>query len=231
MKSLSFLPRSSCFRTTHESQPIRGRTAYLTVLLAVFVSVLFSAQVRGAEWKKNITIDGIAYDQVKVEPDGKTIGYLAAAAEIRERPCARDWVHLHPNGELALFKLQRDLELPVLKLPADTWVFQNENGLVVCCAFPKDTEVQGQLCRGTGGPKGAQVALYDSGRLKQFFPTKPTRIDVVLCDTSLIKGSVVLYENGRLKSCLLAEDLKQEAKTFSKGMRVKFDETGKAIAE
>lgn len=196
--------------------------------IALFVSSLSG---HAAEWKKNTTIDGIAYDKVKVEADGKVIGYLAAATEIRERPCARDWVHLHPNGELALFRLQRDLALPVLKLPANTWVFQNISGILTGCAFPNDTEVQGLLCRGTGGSKGSQVTFYESGRLKGFFAAKPTRIDGVLCDTGLIKGHIELHENGRLKSCLLAEDLKRDNQTFTKGNRVWFDETGKTQPE
>jgi hypothetical protein len=213
---------------TSSSTVRTARRLVVVIGIALFVSPLHA---RADEWKKNTTVDGIAYDKVKIEADGKVIGYLAADTEIRERPCARDWVHLHPNGELSLFRLQRELALPVLKLPANTWAFQNESGIVTGCAFPNDTEIQGQLCRGTGGSKGAQVTFYESGRLKKFFAAKPTRIDGVLCDTGLARGLIELHENGRLKSCLLAEDLKRENRTFTKGTRVWFDAAGKTQSE
>ncbi len=83
-------------------------------------------------------------------------------------------------------------------IPAGTWVFQEPDGAITVCAFPRDTEVQGHLCRGSGGPEGVQTALYADGGLKQFFPQGTVRIDGVPCSASLFEAGIELHPNGRL---------------------------------
>ncbi len=90
-------------------------------------------------------------------------------------------------------------------------------------------EVQGHHCRGTGGPKGVQVAFHPGGALKQYFPVRPMRIDGVPCDMGLVRGWIELHEDGRLKSCRLAEDFARDGETFRKGAGC--DRTESALGE
>jgi hypothetical protein len=179
------------------------------------------------DWQRNVTLHGVAFSVVKTEPDGFLIGRIEADTVIGDRPCQKGWLHLHPSGVPAAFTAAREIALGRGTIPTGTWVFQNPAGVVTVCAFPRATEVQGHLCRGTGGPKGAQASFYASGALKQFFPPRPTTIGGVPCDSGMIHGSIELHENGRLKSCLLAEDLVRDGRTVRKGSRIAFDPEGK----
>jgi hypothetical protein len=195
--------------------------------IAIAAISWLSATSPGAEWRYDATMHGIAFKQVKTESSGLIIGLLDADTVISNRPCRRGWVHLHANGAVARFTAAEDIALERLRIPAGTWVAQDTTGVVMMCAFPRDTEVQGQLCRGTGGSKGVQVAFYSTGALKQFYLVRPTRIDDVLCDSGVVRGTVELYENGRVKSCLLAEDLQQDGETFRRGTRIEIDAGGR----
>jgi hypothetical protein len=196
-------------------------------VVAIAAVTWLPAAALGAEWRYDATMHGIAFKQVKTQSSGLAIGLLAADTVISGRPCRRGWVHVHSNGRVARFTAAEDITLERFRIPAGTWVAQDTTGVVVMCAFPRDIEVQGRLCRGSGGPKGVQTAFYPTGALKQFFLVRPTRIDDVPCDRGLVRGSVELHENGRLKSCLLAGDFQQGGETFRRGTRIEFDADGR----
>jgi hypothetical protein len=115
------------------------------------------------------------------------------------------------------------------KIPSDTWVIQSEFGVVMVCAFPRDTVVQGHLCSGSGGPKGVQAAFYPDGALKQYFLRHDTRIDGVQCKAGSYDESIELHENGRLKACVLSEDLVRDGHTYQRGMRLHFNADGHIV--
>jgi hypothetical protein len=183
-----------------------------------------------AEWQRDITLHGVEFQQARTEPGGLVIGRLKTDTRIGGRPCAKGWLHLHPNGVPAGFTAARAIDLPRLQIPAGTWVKQNEAGVVTVCAFPRDLTVQGHDCRGTGGPTGVQAAFYPDGALKQFYPPRATRIDGVPCDRGLLRGSIELHANGRLKSALLSEDLARDGRTYPKGTRVTLDAEGRVTS-
>ena len=178
------------------------------------------------DWQRNVTLHGVAFSVVKTEPDGLLIGRIEADTVVGDRPCQKGWLHLYPSGVPAAFTAAQGIAFGGGTIPAGTWVFQHPAGVVTVCAFPRDTEVQGHVCHGTGGPKGVQASFYASGALKQFFPPRPTTIDGVPCDSGIIHGSIELHENGRLKSCLLGGDLVRDSRTVHKGTRIAFDPEG-----
>jgi hypothetical protein len=127
------------------------------------------------------------------------------------------------------FTASKELDLGRLKIPANTWVFQNKDGVVTVCAFPEDIEVQGRVCRGSGGPKGVQTAFYPDGSLKEFFLTEDTRIDGIPCKAGIFDEAVMLYENGSVKRCVLSGDYVQDGRMFPAGTQLGFDPAGRAI--
>lgn len=180
-------------------------------------------------WQHDVTLQGVVFAKVKTEANGLLIGRIETDTIVHDRPCQKGWLHLHPNGVPSAFTAARKITLARVAIPAGTWVRQNPDGMVTICAFPQDTEVQSHRCRGTGGSKGVQVAFYPDGALKQFFPPRPTSIDGVPCATGLVRGSIELHENGRLKSCRLADDLVRDGRKLRKGTRITLAPDGRIV--
>jgi antitoxin component YwqK of YwqJK toxin-antitoxin module len=93
------------------------------------------------------------------------------------------------------------------------------------CSFPFDYKVQGYLCGGSGGYKGTHTGFYESGKLRSFFPPEDVVVDGVTCEASLFVN-VNLYENGKIKSCKLAEDYHSDGKVYKRGKTIQFDKNG-----
>jgi hypothetical protein len=200
--------------------------SWLTLLLFQ-TAALFLAGC--SDWKYDVTVQGVAFGQVKIEDNGLVIGELKEDTLIGGRPCKRGWVHLRPNGVPVGFTASRAIDLGRFTIPAETWVFQNEDGVVTVCAFPRDTEVQGHWCLGNGGPEGAQAAFYASGSLKQYFLRHDTRIQDIPCKGGLFNELIELHENGRLKGCVLSEELVRDGRSYPKGARLRFDPDGRNV--
>jgi hypothetical protein len=181
------------------------------------------------DWHHDVTVQGVAFSKVRMEDNGLVIGVLKEDTVIGGRPCKRGWVHLQPNGVPVGFTASREIDLGRFKIPADTWVFQNQDGVVTVCAFPRDTEVQGHLCRGSGGPGGVEAAFYPDGALKEYFLCHDTRIQGIPCKAGVFNEAIWLHENGRLKFCVLSEELVRDGRTYQKGTRLQFDPQGRII--
>lgn len=203
------------------------RTTKASLLLLLQAASLLLASC--SDWKYDVTVQGVAFSKVKIEDNGLVIGELKEDTLIGGRPCKRGWVHLRPNGVPVGFTASREIDLRRFTIPTGTWVFQNENGVVTVCAFPRDTEVQGHSCRGSGGPEGVQAAFYPSGSLKEYFLRHDTRIQEVPCKGGLIRQSIKLHENGRLKECILSEELVRDGHTYPAGTPLRFDADGRII--
>jgi hypothetical protein len=183
------------------------------------------------DWQYNVTVKGVAFSKVKIESNGLVIGLLKEDTLITGRPCKRGWVHLQANGVPVGFTASREIDLGRFKIPQDTWVFQNADGVVTVCAFPEDTEVQGHLCRGgglPGGSEGVQASFYPDGALKEFFLRLDTRIQGIPCQSGVVVP-IELYENGRLKACTLSEEFVRDSRTYNKGARLRFYSDGRII--
>ncbi len=190
------------------------------LLSALFSLLLLPAAVLAAGWQRDVTLHGVLFTKVRTAPDGLHIGQIDTETVVGGRACRAGWLHLHPDGTPAAFTAAQAIVLPRVTIPAGTWVTQNPEGVITVCAFPQDTEVQGHLCRGTGGPKGVQTTFYADGALRQFFPVAPVVVDGVPCATGLMRGSIELHPDGRLKSCLLARDHVTAGMKHRKGTRL-----------
>lgn len=196
-------------------------------LWILFAIVLLPAVAFSAPWQRNVTLHGVMFTKVRTGDDGIHVGNIDTETVVGGRACRAGWLHLHPDGTPAAFMTAREIVLPRVTIPVDTWVMQDATGTITTCAFPADLMIQGHGCRGTGGPKGAQVTFYADGALRQFFPTRPTIIDGVPCATGLVHGSIELHPDGRLKSCLLSRDHVIDGVKYRKGKRLNLTSDGK----
>ena len=99
------------------------------------------------------------------------------------------------------------------------------------CMFPKNTIIQGYLCRGNlnkMGTEGIHTTLYLNGRLRHFFPKKNVLINDIYCMSSIFTG-ILLYEDGKLKECKLAKDQTINGVYYKKGTKLSQNEDGKII--
>jgi len=199
-------------------------------LCAAFPPLLAIAALGGCfGWSYDTTYAGVAFRRVRVER-GLAIGVIREDTVIAGRPCKAGWVHLRSSGIPAGFTASRDIALARFTIPADTWVFQDAGGAVTVCAFPRDTEVQGHLCKGGwGGSEGVQAAFYPDGALKQYFLTADTVIDGLPCKAGAFNESVELYANGRVKACALSRAFSIGGRTFPKGARLRLSPEGRVV--
>lgn len=195
------------------------------------VSLAFCCFIAGCffNWSCDTTAYGVPFERVRMADNGLAIGMLKEDTVIAGRPCKRGWVHLLPTGVPQSFTASREMDGGRFKIPAGTWVTQNAEGVVVLCAFPSDTEVQGCLCRGSGGPEGTQTAFYPSGALKQFFLRHDTQVQGIPCKAGLFSQTIHLHENGQLASCVLSAALVRDGYTYDQGTEVHFDAGGRLV--
>ncbi len=194
-------------------------------LLLAFAAALLVAGC--SDWQYDVTVQGVAFSTVKIDGNGLVIGQLKEDTLIGGRPCKQGWVHLRPNGVPVGFTTSREIDLGRFTIPTDTWVFQNEAGVVTVCAFPRDTEVQGHRCQGSGGPEGVQTAFYPNGSLKEYFLRHDAQIEGIPCKGGLIRQSIKLHENGRLKECVLSEELVRDGHAYPKDTRLRIGSDGR----
>jgi hypothetical protein len=195
--------------------------------LVLGLGIAVSAIAGFFRWENNVTLRGVAFRKVRIDEQGLAIGLLKQDTMISGRPCKRGWVHIHTNGIPSGFTAAKPIELARFTIPAGTWVAQNTDGVVTVCAFPRDTLVQGHLCRGSGGPTGVQAAFYPGGALKQYFLREDTVIQNIPCKAGVLNQSIELHENGRLKACLLSENVTFDGRPYPKGKRIHFDPEGR----
>jgi hypothetical protein len=133
----------------------------------------------------------------------------------------------YPSGNVSGFTAASNIVLSRFVIPSNTWVFQNNDGIVTKCAFPSDTEVQGHVCRGSSlGSEGVQTAFYPDGALKQFYTRKTVQIDGVQCKTGLFQPGIELYENGSLRSATLAAEFDCHGRVYRKNERLQLTPEG-----
>lgn len=181
-------------------------------------------------WEHNKQVKNIPFEKLRygVENGDTTsiIGYLSETTEIQGFQCAADWVQFTNDWELTLLKLAKKKQIGETTFPPGTWIKPRENMFIA--VFPLDTVIQGFPCRGNGTSKGIQTSFYPSGRLRSFFPPDDIVIGQINCKASLL-NNIVLFENGTLKSCTLAEDQLIQQENFKEGSRVSFHQDGRVM--
>ena len=180
------------------------------------------------DWEYDVVNNGIHFKKLSRSENGTTVGFMTENHSIQGFPCEKGWIHFSGDWKLLSFQLSEDFIYKETLLPAHTWIHfpYHKDQIGYTVAFPRDYEVQGYLCGGTGGYKGTHTGFYDSGKLRSFFPPEDVFINGVPCASSLLEN-VKLYENSNLKSCKLAEDYEADGKSWRKGKVIEFTEDGR----
>ena len=107
----------------------------------------------------------------------------------------------------------------------------------IYCFLPRNTEIQGILCRGDRH-RGWETVLYVNGKLLKAWLARTEEIQGVPCMkatfwTEFLGGDAAVYfhSNGKLAKCKLARDVTINGHRFKKGDHVCFDSEGKLILE
>ena len=105
-------------------------------------------------WEYNRSLHGIEFEKIRYAVNDQDtlsiIGKLKHNTLIEGYPCAADWAHFTGDWKISLFQLSDSATIQNISFSRDTWIlFRNGQLMAV---FPKDTEIQGHLCRGGGGP-------------------------------------------------------------------------------
>jgi len=197
--------------------------------LALITSIMVSLYFYGCKkWEYNVEKNGIHFKKMYQSKGGTNTGFMTENHTIQSFPCEKGWIHFKKDWRLLAFQLSKDFMFKGTLVPAHTWFHftfhADRTGYVF--SFPRDYEVQGYVCGGSGGYKGTHTGFYESGKLRSFFPSEDVIIDGVPCEASLF-ANVNLYENGNIKSCKLAEDYQVDGKFYKNGKTIEFDKNGK----
>ncbi len=166
-------------------------------------------------------------DRVDAQAPGSTrlrLGRDTVIAGLGCGPTGRAYLVVHPNGVVDECPLSRDSVVEGHALPKGTWIQQTPEALMFAAWLPRDVELQGVLCKGTGY-KGWSVRFHPDGRLASCFLAKDREIDGVPCMGGSflreMRGStqVSLQANGRLYSCRVAYRVTIDGRTYPKGAR------------
>ena len=178
-------------------------------------------------WEYNTERNGIQFKKISQSKSGTIIGYMIEDNNIQGFPCEKGWIHFKPDWQLKSFQLSEEIIFRGTLLPAHTWIHfrHHEKQIGYICSFPGDYEVQGYVCGGSGGYKGIHTGFYESGKLRSFYPPEDVMVDGVPCEETPFVN-VNLYENGKIKSCKLADDYQVYGHTYKKGKIIEFDDSG-----
>jgi hypothetical protein len=132
----------------------------------------------------------------------------------------------YPSGALESCPLARDTALGWHRLSAGTWIYLTEAGELRRAWLPRDTWLDGHVCRGTGY-KGWSVEFHENGRLSVCFLARVEEIDGVPCEKGTfwkeLRGSTMvrLSDAGVLRQCKAARDFTLDGIRYRKGQRVR----------
>lgn len=196
-----------------------------TIVLCSMCILLVSCH----EWQKDVTVHGVHFEKVRKATSETIIGYTSHDVEVSGFLCKKGWIHFDSDKNLKLGALKKSIEYKGNTIPADTWIKPDAEQNIRVCAFPRDTLIQGQMCKGTGGSKGYQTSFYKSGKLRSFFISDDREIDGIPCKASG-RAIITLHENGKLKVCTLSKNCTIENQPFRANQRVEFDEDGMLVS-
>lgn len=208
---------------------ISWKSSSLVLLMSLVFLVSCNSCGGYSKWQKNAEMDGIKFDKMRHSKSGTIIGYLSDNTAIQGYPCKAGWIHFYKDRELQNFTLLDSMTINGVDVPTKTWVTLNETGILVRCAFPENIEIQGILCKGTGGPKGAQVSFYASGKLRSFFSPDQVDIHGIPCKGGIFR-IIALHENGLVKECNLSRAIELHGVKYKKGNKLYFDENGNVVS-
>lgn len=139
------------------------------------------------------------------------------------------------DGKLESFILAREDTFSGQIIPAGSGVTLTKEGILNYCSLPKDTYIQGHLCKGEG-PTSWQTCFYPNGKLKLIWLGQDEVIQGIPCKEASFMADVFgggagvsFHENGKLKRCKLPKSVTVEGYSFKKGDHVNFGQDGDVI--
>lgn len=161
------------------------------------------------------------------DPSGTRIKFAAdtLVGGVHCGPTGRAYAVIHSNGVIDECPLARDTIIDGHALPRGTWIQLTPEAMLFGAWLPRDLDLQGLPCKGTGY-KGWAVRFHPDGRLALCFLSRDAEIDGVPCLGGSffreLRGStgVSLQANGRLRSCRLSRAATIDGKAYAKGARV-----------
>lgn len=202
-----------------------------------FAAMLFLGLLAGATgcapWQvgaeKDVVRNGIRFETFRELDDGSKQGVLAEDTVIRGWPCKKGFIVFHPDWRLDELQLSRDYERNGVFMPAGSWVFPDARSNPGTVMFPRDVEIQGYLCRGSGmGKSGFMTQFYSTGNLRLFWSREPVGVGRFVCRDSLFVG-ISLHDNGRLRECILDKPATLDLTSYPRGTRLRLDAAGRVI--
>ncbi len=197
--------------------------------LVLGLLILFGAGCYpNVDWEYDVLREDIHFERMGQRESGTLVGIISEDTEIQGYPCKKGWVHFVSEFKLLNFTASQPIENGANVIPEDSYIRLNDKGQITVCALPRTMEIQGHLCKGTGGPKGVHTTFYSGGELHCFFAPKAVDIDGIPC-----KGGVFqylkLHPNGKLKQCTLARATTIGGTEYRAGTRMHFDSEGRVI--
>lgn len=172
----------------------------------------------------------VYFPAVSAEFSGKlTKLKLEEPAEIDGIPCMNEAL-MYPDGRLEGCSLARDTKVSGHMFPKGSWPYFDPPGVLKCVFLEYDYEVQGYLLRGER--TNYQTCFYPNGWLRFGNLKEATVIQGVPCEKSTFEiwtligpSGVKFHDNGRLKGCLLSEDIN----SFKKHKLIEIDRDGNVV--
>jgi len=166
---------------------------------------------------------------------------IPAAKEVEvQGVAATNQIQYYKNGNVEFCFLARVDTLSGQTLPAGTGVHFTEEGVFDWCFLPRNTEIQGYLCNGSG--HGFMTVFHPNGRLKTAYLVEDQVIQGIPCARFRFlsaffggffgkAGRTTFYPDGRLRSCELSRNFTIDGHDFRRGDLVRFDENGKLVSD
>lgn len=154
--------------------------------------------------------------------------------EIQGVPCT-GMIDTFSNGNLESCTLARDTTVGGQELPAGTVVVFTPEGDFDWCFLPRETRIQGHLCRGSG--HNFMTAFHPNGVLRVAWLAEDEVVDGIPCARFRFMATIFgggggthFHDNGRLQSAALAEDFVIEGRSFKRYAVIELDPQGRLIA-
>jgi hypothetical protein len=155
-------------------------------------------------------------------------------AGVRCASTGRAYAELYGNGGLVECPLAADSTIEGHAFPKGTWIRLHQDRGLDGAWLPRDTELQGVPCKGTGY-KGWSVRFHAGGALALCYLSREATIDGVACMSGSfarelrVSTQVALHPSGRLKGCRLASSMSRDGVALKRGARIHLTATGAVV--
>ncbi|MBU4488267.1 MAG: hypothetical protein KKI13_04290 [Candidatus Omnitrophica bacterium] len=160
--------------------------------------------------------------QIHLSGTGKLEGAVLAKEQVIQGIlCAKAPIELYESGKLKKARLAQDQEIQGIRFIAGSDMSFTESG-----ALENAKLVQAQEIQGIKFIKGSRINFDDSGKILLSNLERSPDIQGIICE----KGSIELYESGKLKSGRLLRDQNVQGVQFPRGTGIHLLESGELMS-